>query len=503
MDPQGRRYILLPKAGLRATRGPALDTLLAMPLVRSTSEGASVTLDAARGRSVEIIDSAMENGPRLVRIDEDAAAALNDPGSPLRAVPEIEYRRPDLPPPPATATAAVAITPTAASAASAAPTTVTVTCTDGATGQGLPGVEVVALTDDGARQRGWTDASGDLSLSLTGTNIQRVVAVPPPGYWGAANGPIPMAPAVTLPLTPVDLSFTDCLRHYYGSSKFDATAGVRVGVIDTGVGPHTLLNLTGGSNTVTGESASDFADGALHGTHVAGMIGADGAPPQGLRGMAPGVEIQAYRVFPPGGGATNYAILKALIYAANERCDIVNLSLGGGPAEPIVAEAITDARNSGMLVVVATGNDGRQPVSYPAAYVGATAVTAMGRQGTWPAGSTEDGFVERPPNGSADPAEFMASFSNVGPQVAITAPGVGVLSTLPNNQFGPMSGTSMAAPAVAGAAACLLSGEPVIHALARDGTRSQAIANLVAANCTQRGFGQFFEGAGMPDPAKI
>jgi len=141
-------------------------------------------------------------------------------------------------------------------------------------------------------------------------------------------------------------------------------------------------------------------------------------------------------------------------------------------------------------------------VSYPAAYAGATAVSALGRIGTFPAGSLEQADVMASPAGS-DPDEFIAAFSNVGPQIAVTAPGVGVLSTLPGQGFGPMSGTSMAAPVAAGAAACLLSRDPVIFGMARTRARSDAIERLLLATCVKRGFGAVFEGFGLPDPTAV
>jgi subtilisin family serine protease len=294
------------------------------------------------------------------------------------------------------------------------------------------------------------------------------------------------------------------VRFYYGNSRFDPATGVTVGVIDTGVGPHHDLNVVSGRNTVTGEPAAAWQDWFEHGTHVSGLIGASGTPPNGLRGMAPGVPIRAYRVFGKNAqGATNYAILKAMIFAATDGCDIINLSLGGGPNEPIVEEAISDARDQGMLVMVAAGNDGRQPVNYPAAYAGSTAVSALGREGTYPVGSVASAEALRPPNSTVDAAEFIAEFSNIGSRVALTAPGVGVLSTLPNNAYGPMSGTSMAAPVAAGAAACLLSRDPAVFALARDRARSDAIEKLLQSHGAKRGFGLVFEGYGLPDPNQV
>lgn len=255
---------------------------------------------------------------------------------------------------------------------------------------------------------------------------------------------------------------------------------------------------------INGENGVDYTDPDGHGTHVAGLIGAHDAPPTGLRGLAPGVSLFAFRVFGQHKKtATNYAILKAMILAESFGCDIINLSIAGGPYDDIVKEAVLAARENGLLVVIAAGNEGRKPVSYPAAYPGALAVTAMGREGAFPAGALEEVHIDRPPSSSQDAREIIAAFSNIGTQIAVTAPGVGALSTLPHDNYGPLSGTSMAAPVIAGLAACLLSQNPAIRAMPRNRARSDAIEKLLLTTCTQRGFGLVFEGYGMPDPARV
>lgn len=492
------RYIILPRQGLRAGKDTEEERVLFdFPFVRST--GRSVTADIESvGAPVDVIDSVAENGPKLVEGDEGLAERINRPGSPVRAVPEVTYQIPR--------PLEFELTDTTASAGQ-----VVIECLDDQSGQGVPGADVIAVTDLANRigRRGTTDSSGKVAMQLSGATIEALYIYGPTGYWGAYRDNVAIQSTIQVRLAPVDLQFVDSVRHYYGQSGFDAGPGVTVGILDTGIGPHSILNVTHGINTVTGEPATDWHDGHYHGTHVAGLVGANGLPPAGIRGVAPGVKLHAYRVFGQGGGgATNYAIMKAMIKAEDE-CDILNLSLGS-PATPgftgvdvIVMESVQAARDNGMLVVIAAGNDGRQPVGTPASYPGAIAVSAMGREGTFPSGSLENKDILRPPASSGEPQEFVAAFSNIGTEIAVTGPGVGTLSTLPNDAFGPLSGTSMAAPVVAGCAASLLSRDALIFSMGRMRARSDAIERLLLSNCVKRGFGLDFEGFGLPDPAAV
>ena len=500
------RYILLPEEGPISPGGPAADLLGQLPQTRSMSEPEAVSLDVADGREVTVVDTVNPEGPRLVEADHEIAEAVNGGDSPLRMVPLVEFA----PPKPALRTHEE---PAPAAANAGAPPTVgvEVVCTDAANGDGVGGARVIGVDESGRARAGITNAGGTAILTLWSTEIALLFVEPPESgaaYWGAFHYSVDGSHPVEVALTPIDLAYVDCVRHYYGDSKFDAERGIEVGVIDTGVGPHTDLNVISGVNTVTEEPADDYLDPRGHGTHVAGLIGSGGTPPAGLRGLAPGVRLRAYRVFPQpdpeaeNDGASNYSIMKAITRAIEDSCDVINLSLGGGPHDPVTQKAVVEARDAGMLVVIAAGNEYRSPASFPSAYPMATAVSAMGRRGTFPRGSLEGSDVAQVPAGG-DPAEFLATFSNVGQEVTVTGPGVGDLSTLPGDRFGSLSGTSMAAPVVSGAVACLLSRDASVYAMARGGTRSQAIEDLLTASCRSLGFGPMYEGKGMPDPALV
>src|SRR5262249_9583450 len=142
----------------------------------------------------------------------------------------------------------------------------------------------------------------------------------------------------------------------------------------------------------------------------------------------------------------------------------------------------------------AAGNDDRQPVGYPAADAPCLAVSALGRKGTFPTDSVEAGEVEGPYG--TDKANFIAAFSNVGPEIDFTAPGVGVISTFPGG-YAVLDGTSMACPAATGMAASILSALPQVLGMPRDAARADAIAQAVLTRAQALGFAPMLEGQGL------
>lgn len=208
-------------------------------------------------------------------------------------------------------------------------------------------------------------------------------------------------------------------------------AGVRVAVVDTGVGPHIdLPQPVAGQTFVPGTNT--WHDDEGHGTHVAGTVAAlrNGT---GVVGVAPRAALIAVKVLDSTGSGNWEWIAQGITWAVNQGADIINLSLAGGFSET-VRRALAYARLKKVTICAAAGNAYGSPVSYPASDPISIAV------------------------GSIDRQNRRAAHSNIGPELDLVAPGVDILSTVRGNGYEEgWNGTSMATPHVAGVAALVLS----------------------------------------------
>jgi len=446
---------------------------------------------------LRVIDSIHENGAKLVSMSADQLSQLRFSQPGLRVIPEVFYKKSLFMPMVKKGSTGTRSSLKTKSTRTTTEKTMTIKFVSEVNDQPLKGIIVVAFTDYKNRvgADGKTNASGVVKLKLRGTKIQRLYAFVEHTHWPLLKRNVAITTRnKTYKLPPIDLKYKDGLRHFYADKTQPDFNSIKVGVIDTGSGPHSCLNIRGGANTVHGEHRDDYHDnGDMHGTHVAGIIGSKGE----LNGVAPGVPIYSYRVFPKNDTASNFAIMKAIDRAVADGCDLINLSLGmdGSYSDEGLMSAIKDAFSKGTICFAATGNEERDPVNFPAAYSLAVPVSAMGRKYTYPKGTEPVGSEARPYG--KDKKNYIADFSNVGEQVDLTAPGVGVISTIPGNLFGIMSGTSMACPAATGMAARLLAAEKKILAMPRNQKRSEAIMQFLSKNLATLGFGATFEGNGM------
>ncbi len=427
--PDTAEYVLLPPQGLRATGAANADARAFL----QNAEGAGPQAMSLDGRDVPltVVDSIAPDGAKLVALSPEAALAVRASRPDLRLVPVVyytpalvEHEQVEAPGVPAgrRAAASDSITLQVVSKKGAAPIT---------------NAFVVAFVDFKARKgaQGVTDDDGRVTLALGQASIklQRLYVYPLDAHWSLIKKNITVKTGTTITVTPLDLGFTDGLRHFYGNAEETVGKGVTVGVVDTGVTKHPDLVIAGGANTVPGENRNDFGDnGRAHGTHVAGIIAARGTAPNGLRGVAPGVTLRAYRVFGKNqGSASSFAIAKAIDVAIADKCDLINMSLGSGQPDPVLKAAVEDARAAGSVCIVAAGNEDRSPVGFPAAEDMALAVSAVGRKGTFPSSAAAADEVG-PPFGT-DKNDFVALFSNVGPQIDLIGPGVAIMSTVPGS----------------------------------------------------------------------
>jgi len=194
---------------------------------------------------------------------------------------------------------------------------------------------------------------------------------------------------------------------------------------------------------------------ALHGTHVAGIIAADRDNNLGVQGVAgPLVRIMGVRAV-PNGDEHDKDVANAIRYAVDNGASIINMSFGKyySPHRDAVDAAIRYAETKGVLLVHAAGNESKNidaVTHYPA---------PVPLKGT-----AYSNFITIGASGSTNDAQLTAAFSNFGKRVDVFAPGVGIYSTLPGSKYGNESGTSMAAPTVAGVAAVLKSYFPQLTA---------------------------------------
>jgi len=225
--------------------------------------------------------------------------------------------------------------------------------------------------------------------------------------------------------------------------------GVVVGVLDTGLNlsnPEFKNNVRvmAGYNAVNG--SKDITDSLGHGTHVAGIIGAPGNG-TGMYGVAPGVTILPVKVF-NGSSASSTSIDNGLSYALSKGARVINLSLGANGATGDAGLRRVAASNS-AVVVASAGNDGLANPGWPARYA----------KEAWAAGTIIA-------VGAVDANKKLASFSNKAGDTAqfyLVAPGVNIISSY-STGYAYMSGTSMAAPAVSGAAALITGYWPYLKA---------------------------------------
>lgn len=272
--------------------------------------------------------------------------------------------------------------------------------------------------------------------------------------------------------------------------RYSTGRGAVVAILDTGVQPdHPLLSgaLTEARYDFVewdsepwdeadgiDEDGNGMVDQALgHGTHVAGIV----------RQVAPDAQIMPLRVLNADGRGDNFRLAEAILFAAANGADVINLSLGSPHPSLMVEEIVNEVAAANVVVVAAAGNSNVRAPQYPAANTCAVAVASVNSN------------------------KRKSSFSNFGSWVDLAAPGESIYSALPSMAYGWWSGTSMATPLVAGQAALLLGANNALT-LEQVGTLLGSSAQAVRDQRVGAGMPHYqrslrmLSGLLAPDPAK-
>jgi len=238
------------------------------------------------------------------------------------------------------------------------------------------------------------------------------------------------------------------------------SSSINIAILDTGVDldhPDLANKIISNVNFSGSASVDDYYG---HGTHVAGIAAAITNNGIGVAGLGCNSTIMNVKVLDDSGMGTYSWIASGIIWAADNGAELINMSLGGSSGSSALKDAVDYAWSKGVVVVAAAGNDGSTTPSYPAYYANCIAVAAT------------------------DASDAMAYFSTYGKWVDVAAPGLSIYSTLRNNGYGYKSGTSMAAPHVAGLAALVFT---TVSDVNGDGKLNDEVRSRVEITCDDIG----------------
>lgn len=266
--------------------------------------------------------------------------------------------------------------------------------------------------------------------------------------------------------------------------QFSQGEGVVIAVLDTGcdINHKDLVdNLIDGKNFI--DQSKPPLDDGIHGTHVTGILVAANNE-IGVVGVCPKAKVMPVKVLDKRGNGNLLQVSEGIRWAADHGADIITMSLGAPIKVQQVRKSIRYAASLGVVTFCAAGNAGNtNEIFYPANYPETISV-----------GAIDENF-------------HRANFSNTGQNLDFMAPGVDILSTVPNNWYGIISGTSMACPFAVGVAALVLSyvknGKSDLVLKTADDYRNIFKKYTTPINNGNYRDSKFYSGFGIIDPRKF
>jgi thermitase len=306
--------------------------------------------------------------------------------------------------------------------------------------------------------------------------------------WGLHNTGQTVTGSFVRAVADVDIDAPEGWTAAFGSGSFPSTGGTLTGIIDTGIerSHADLLNKTKVCATATSAIGlvveGTCSDDNLHGTHVAGTIGAATGNGLGVAGVAPDAEFAVFKALNSAGVGFYADIVAGVNYLSkNSAVRIISMSIGG-PEDDALNRALSDAYARGTLLIAAAGNDGDATKSWPAFHPDVMSVSSIDANGN------------------------TSSFSTCNSDVEIAAPGRDIWSTFPGNTYGSISGTSMATPHVSGVAAMLIEQKGLSASQTRSALKSTSQGSGGCNNVGVVNLGSAMggsKGGGTTEPAPV
>ena len=279
--------------------------------------------------------------------------------------------------------------------------------------------------------------------------------------WGFHNTAQGVTGSLVRGVTDWDIDAPEAWDAAFGAGSFPSSGGTRVAIIDTGIDrAHVDLldkvkacaSAVAVIGVVTNGTCSDDN---FHGTHVAGTVAAHTGNGLGVAGTAPNAELAICKALNAAGVGFVTDIAACIDWSwRTGGAKIISMSLGAEEGTDTEARAVKAADAAGVLVIAAAGNGYDAKPNYPANYPEVMSVASF------------------------DQAGLVSDFSTCNSDVEIAAPGTDVWSTFPENTYGVISGTSMATPHVAGAAALVMSELGLDAQQTRSKLKSSAVGGL-------------------------